>query len=37
MILCETEIFSIDENWLPPPLTLQLKPALAEIVLAPRE
>jgi transcriptional regulator with GAF, ATPase, and Fis domain len=25
MILCETEIFSIDENWLPPPLTLASK------------
>ena len=27
MILCETEIFSIDENWLPqpPPLTLESK------------
>jgi formate hydrogenlyase transcriptional activator len=25
MILCETEIFSIDENWLPPPLTLEPK------------
>jgi transcriptional regulator with GAF, ATPase, and Fis domain len=27
VILCETEIFSIDENWLPkpPPLTLELK------------
>jgi PAS domain S-box-containing protein len=25
VILCETEIFSIDENWLPPPLTLESK------------
>ena len=25
MILCETEIFSIDENWLPPPLALESK------------
>jgi PAS domain S-box-containing protein len=25
MLLCETEIFSIDENWLPPPLTLEPK------------
>src|SRR5277367_104499 len=25
MILCETEIFSIDENWLPPPLKLESK------------
>ncbi|HEY6770362.1 MAG TPA: sigma 54-interacting transcriptional regulator, partial [Candidatus Sulfotelmatobacter sp.] len=25
MILCETEIFSIDENWLPLPLTLESK------------
>jgi len=25
MILCETEIFSIDENWLPPCLTLESK------------
>jgi hypothetical protein len=25
MIICETEIFSIDENWLPPPLTLESK------------
>jgi transcriptional regulator with GAF, ATPase, and Fis domain len=25
MILCETEIFSIDESWLPPPLTLESK------------
>jgi PAS domain S-box-containing protein len=25
MILCETETFSIDENWLPPPLTLESK------------
>jgi DNA-binding NtrC family response regulator len=25
MILCETEIFSIDENWLPPPLTPESK------------
>jgi formate hydrogenlyase transcriptional activator len=25
MILCETEIFSIDKNWLPPPLTLESK------------
>jgi PAS domain S-box-containing protein len=25
MILCETEIFSIDENWLPPHLTLESK------------
>src|ERR1700688_4487004 len=26
VILCETEIFSIDENWLPPPLTPESKP-----------
>jgi transcriptional regulator with PAS, ATPase and Fis domain len=25
MILCESEIFSIDENWLPQPLTLESK------------
>ncbi|HWY57254.1 MAG TPA: sigma 54-interacting transcriptional regulator, partial [Terriglobales bacterium] len=25
MILCETEIFSIDKNWLPPPMTLESK------------
>src|SRR5258707_9984137 len=25
MILCESETFSIDENWLPPPLTLESK------------
>jgi formate hydrogenlyase transcriptional activator len=26
VILCETEIFSIEENWLPPPLTPESKP-----------